>query len=137
MGNRRIYYFFSFVLVLISTFFSCTEEVDEPVILTEDVLYLSGERVRLSGRIYSNGGKEISEHGFEISINETYNNPILIQNGVKSSLGAFIGESSQLIADEEYYYRAFAVINDVKLYGASKSFVTLNTSLSSFNPHFA
>ena len=60
-----------------------SEEVEEAVILTEDVLYLSGERVRLSGRIYSNGGKEISEHGFEISLSESYENPILIQNGIK------------------------------------------------------
>ncbi len=125
--------FFAFFIALIS----CEEEEEESVILTEGILFLSGERVRLSGRIYSNGGDEVTDHGFEIATSETFDNPILIQNGERATLGAFIGESEQLDSEMDYYYRAYAEINNVVFYGDVKSFLTLTSSLSSFSPQFA
>lgn len=130
-------YLFSLIFALLILSISCSQIEEEAIIITEDVLFLSGERVRLSGRIYSNGGGEVSDHGFEIGNNDSFDNPILIQNGTRSTLGAFIGESSQLISDKNYFYRAYAVIEDVIFYGESKSFLTLNSSLTSFSPHFA
>lgn len=130
-------YLFSLVFASLTIFISCIQAEEESVILTEGVLFLSGERVRLSGRIYSNAGSEVSEHGFEIDVSEIFNNPEIIKIGSKSTLGAFIGESNQLVSDQNYFYRAFAIIDDAIVYGTIKSFLTLNSSLSSFSPHFA
>jgi hypothetical protein len=129
-------------LIIISALFlffsSCEDEQLTPVVITENVLYVSGEIVRLSGRIYENGGKEASEHGFEISKNADFNSvDVNINLGSINSLGQFFGSDSTLISKSDYYFRAYAVINSTIYHGKEKQFRTLSPLLNTFNPKIA
>ena len=125
------------ILLIIVGLFGCEDDTQESVVLTEEVLLLSGERGRLSGRIYSIGGGEASQHGFEISTSSEFSNPILIELGPRTELGSFIGESNLLSSNTEYYYRAFALIGGTTFYGETKSFSTLSVSVRSYEPKTA
>ncbi len=115
-------------------FISCEEESQETLILTEDILYLSGEKVRLSGRLYSLDGKKLDNHGFLIDEDEHFSSPQKIDLGGKANLGLFIGETSNLAAQTKYFYKAFGTVSGKDYYGQIKSTNTLRPSIKSFSP---
>lgn len=99
---------FIFLSLLLGLFNACQDEVDfEPSLLTEEVLYLSGERVRLLGRVITNQAIEAADHGFQISESEQFSQPIVISLGERNGPGRFIGETDGLEIGRTYYARAF------------------------------
>lgn len=107
-----------FLALFFGTFSSCQEEVDfEPSLFTEEVLYLSGERVRLLGRVITNQNIEASDHGFQVSESEQFSQPIVISLGERTGPGRFIGESNGLEAGTTYYARAFLRTGSEEIFG--------------------
>lgn len=134
MFRKSLLYLFLFLSVLQ---FQCEREQEETVVLTEAILLLSGERVRMSGRIYSLANEQISEHGFEVSTTNQFIDPIVVSLGEKSDLGSFIGETNDLISNTNYFFRAFVISDRAIVYGNAINFNSLNLSISSFSPSTA
>ncbi len=104
------------------------------VVITEDVLYISGEKVRLTGRVIEATGA-VDDHGFYISTDADFTSPITIALGPKANgLGRFIGEYDRLDINTGYYYRSFANIKGQEVTGQIKEFASLKPSLDIFFP---
>ncbi len=104
------------------------------IVLTEDVIYISGEIVRITGRVLETDGN-VDEHGFHIAKDPEFSSPIIISLGPKTDgLGRFIGEYELLNIDSKYYFRSFANINGTEVTGQIKEFKSLNPGLESFSP---
>ncbi len=132
----RMKYFY--IIILAIGVMGCEEEQKSPIVITEDVLYLSGEIVKLSGRIYDNGGSPVSEHGFEISTSENFDSDVTtLKLGSTNNIGQFIGSDSALVNGEEYSYRAYMVSNENIVYGKVKGFQTLSPRIKNFSPQLA
>lgn len=117
---------------------ACTqEEAATTVITTEEVIFVSGDRVRVLGRLITNQPISTSDHGFQISTNESFSSPILVSLGVKEGPGRFIGEAGELEGGQDYFVRAFASIGGVDLYGQVLEVTTLTPAIESFSPNFA
>jgi len=130
-------YFQSICLGLVALFLlSCEQEgTTEPALLTEEVLYLSGEQVRLLGRVITNQEINASDHGFYIGDNENFSNPIIVSLGQKARPGRFIGEYIGLETERTYYAKSFATINGKQIYSNTINFTTLSTDLISVSPN--
>ncbi|RPA70010.1 IPT/TIG domain protein [Cyclobacteriaceae bacterium YHN15] len=123
-------------VLLFSVFSSCEEKIDvTPSIITEDVLYVSGERLRISGRIITTQNIEASDHGFYISENESFNQPTTISLGERVNPGRFIGEISSLVIDRKYFVKAFVTIQDENIFGNIAEVETLSPSVFNFSPN--
>jgi hypothetical protein len=123
-------------VLLFSVFSSCEEKIDvTPSIITEDVLYVSGERLRISGRIITTQNIEASDHGFYISENESFNQPTIISLGERVNPGRFIGEISSLVIDRKYFVKAFVTIQDENIFGNIAEVETLSPSVFNFSPN--
>ena len=112
----------SFLLSLIAISFFITGCEDDnfnvdPVILTEQMLFVSGEQVRLSGRLVATENQSVSDHGFIISAEPSFSNPITISLGERTTPGRFIGETTGLNVGQTYYWKAFSVIDGSPLEG--------------------
>ncbi|MHA7131753.1 IPT/TIG domain-containing protein [Algoriphagus namhaensis] len=132
---RRIYLFLG--LVLFSFLASCSEDDPETTILvTEEVLLTSGEQVRILGRLITNQAISLSDHGFYLSTDESFSNPIIISLGAKEGPGRFIGESDELLPSRDYFARAFMDRGNGVEFGNTITLQTLATDLQSFTPGF-
>ena len=117
---------------------SCTEEEEATlVVTTEEVIFVSGEKVRALGRIITNQPISATDHGFQLSTSENFASPIIISLGLKDGPGRFIGETSGLSLDQIYFIRAYATIGGVELFGESLEIKTLKPVIDSFGPSFA
>ena len=131
-----------FIVILCPVYFmvqSCEEDtfVVDPVVVTEEVMFVSGERVRLSGRLVAFENQAVSDHGFTLSLDEAFSNPITISLGQRTIPGKFIGETSGLSSGEVYYWKPFSVIDGKILEGEPGQFTTLLPGIISFTPTFA
>ncbi len=125
------------LLISITIFSSCEESPNLPyIVVSEEILYVSSEQVRLIGRVISMGDQPIHDHGFEIDLNESFNSPIRVSLGEKSSPGRFLGESSGLTSDTQYYWRSYIETGDRVIFGEVKTFLTLTPGLVDFSPKF-
>lgn len=116
---------------------ACTEEEEKSTILvTEDVLYASGEQVRLLGRLISNQHTKANDHGFYLSTDENFSSPIILSLGVKEGAGRFIGEIDGLTVGSNYYAKSFMDIGNGLEFGNVLEVKTLNPGLESFLPKF-
>ena len=113
----------------------CTTESEiQNIVLTEDVLYLSGERVRITGRVFEINGT-VDDHGFYISKDPDFSSPIVISLGAKENgLGRFIGEYELLEINTVYHFRSYANVGGIEITGQSKEFTTLKSRIDSFSP---
>ncbi|GMQ28827.1 IPT/TIG domain-containing protein [Algoriphagus confluentis] len=127
----------SLLLVLIGGW-ACTEEVDTPIIVaTEDVLFVGGTNVRLSGRLITNREVTATDHGFLISESEAFSSPITISLGTKDGPGRFIGETSGLRIAQQYWVKAFSEVDGEQLFGAAVPIRTLTPQLDGYFPNFS
>lgn len=134
----KIMKYFYIITLLAAALVGCEEETSEAIVLTEDVLYVTGERVRISGRIYENGGMEVSDHGFEIALDDQFTEVIAnISLGPTNKLGQFLGYNDALDMGSAYYYRAYMLTSEGQLVGETKEFSTLETRLTTFFPLIA
>lgn len=125
------------ILLVLMLGWACTEEETETtVIVTEEVLYTSAENVRLLGRLITNQSINLADHGFYISEDENFSQPIIISLGAKSGPGRFIGESSELTNSKTYYAKAFMDLGGEIQYGNIIELTTLSPQLDSFSPAY-
>lgn len=122
-------------LILVFTFFAC-EEQDEiiPSVVTEDALLVSGERMRLSGRIITTQNIFASDHGFYISENEGFSDPIIISLGERERPGRFVGETSGLSIERSYFVKSFVDLPDGIVFGNVVNIETLSPRVRDFTP---
>ncbi len=124
------------VFILFLLFTSC--ESDDPElevsVYTEEVVFTSGEKVIMTGRILSSENVNVSEHGFHISESEDFTNPSTISLGERTVPGRFVGEFIGLSIDLDYYCRAFIIENGVEKLGNVLDFSTLNPRIVDFSP---
>ena len=124
------------VLLQIST--SCTEdEISNTSVVTEDIIFISGEIVRMTGRVLAIGGDKIDDHGFVISENEMFSSPLTISLGEKSIPGRFVGESRELDLQTTYFTRSFVSVGGDVIYGNVETFTTLSFTVIDFEPRSA
>ena len=73
---------------------ACSEDLlDEINVLSERVLFVGSDNIRLSGRILATQDVSLSDHGFEIADNATFTNPERISLGEIVDTGGFLGET--------------------------------------------
>lgn len=126
----------TFLLALLGLISSCQEEVDfEPSLLTEEVLYLSGERVRLLGRIITNQNIEAVDHGFQVSESEQFSQPIVVSLGERKSPGRFIGETAGLVPGRRYFARTYLKLSSGEIFGNSITLESLLPAVLSISPN--
>jgi len=104
------------------------------IIVTEDLLYISGERIRITGRLIEVDGN-VDDHGFHIAKNPDFSAPIVISLGPKENgLGRFIGEYELLEINTVYYFRSYANIAGNEVHGQTKQFSSLIPRIDSYHP---
>ena len=131
-GYKHWIFFIAFVPFISS----CDFDDDSNVVLTEEVIYVSSETVRLGGRIVAISG-DISDHGFEIADNDQMKGPIRLPLGTKVSLGFFTTTYDQLNSNTQYYVRAFAESAGSIVYGDIQIISTQQPSVVDYSPKIA
>ncbi|MFD2202315.1 IPT/TIG domain-containing protein [Shivajiella indica] len=123
------------ILALNLLVFSCEEERSGSFnILTEEIVNVSGERVIVMGRIIAFQNIPMQDHGFYISNNESFNQPIIHSMGQTDRPGRFAGEISGLNLGVTYFAKAFVVRDGEILFGNTLTFETLGAVLDDFQP---
>lgn len=107
------------------------------LVFTEEIIYVSGEIVRATGRVIAPGEVDITAHGFEISTNQDFSNPITIDLGNRSVPGRFIGEYLTLSNETDYFLRAFMIIDGKISTGEIYPFSTLGVEIDDFTPKYS
>ncbi|MGY6522491.1 MAG: IPT/TIG domain-containing protein [Mongoliitalea sp.] len=125
------------LLIFIFGIFSSCEEVEDftTSLATEDVLYLSGERVRLLGRILTTQAVNASDHGFYIATNENFTQPLIISLGQRTNPGRFIGETTGLQVDQQYFVKSFLSLEGEMLFGNIIELNTLTPAATGLQPN--
>lgn len=132
---RQIFTFALLALLLIGG--ACTEDDPETTILvTEEVLFASGEQLRILGRLITNQSINANDHGFYLASDENFSNPLLISLGPKEGPGRFIGETSGLNTGQTYFVKAFMDLGSGPEFGNVIEVATLNPGIESFSPKF-
>lgn len=126
---------------LIALFFfsvSCDQEEDGTLsVQTEELLYVSGDQVRILGRVISSQSLGLVDHGFYLSQDESFASPEIISLGEKNGPGRFIGVQDGLTAGVPYFVKAFIELDGELIFGQVVEFSTLNAALDSFTPAFS
>jgi IPT/TIG domain-containing protein len=126
-------------LLLLSLFLfsSCEEELEsEALVFAEDVIFVSGEILRITGRVVSSGSVTITDHGFQIAENPEFTSPIIVSLGERSIPGRFIGTYEHLSPGTDFYVRAFLVSKGETQFSESLEFSSLESELIDFSPIF-
>lgn len=115
---------------------ACTEENETTFVVTEEILYASGEQVRLLGRVISNQSVQVQDHGFYLSKDPNFASPIILSLGAKDGPGRFIGQVSDLEVNQLYYAKSFFNTGAGDEFGNVVEVRTLPVGLESFSPTF-
>ncbi|MDF2158819.1 IPT/TIG domain-containing protein [Algoriphagus sp. CAU 1675] len=126
------------IIAMLLLGWGCTEEEDGLTsVATEEALFVSGEKIRLLGRLISNQAMNADDHGFYLSSSESFTSPIKVSLGVKDGPGRFIGEADGLEIGELYFVKAFASIGGQEIMGEVLEIQTLLPAIIDFSPSFA
>ena len=128
----------AFVFLMLFASWSCTEEENTPILVsTEDILFVGGDKLRVSGRLLTNREVFADEHGFVFSTDSSFSSPILLSLGEKTEPGRFIGEKSGFKIGQTYFVKAFAEVDGQRLEGQAVELKTLTPSIASFSPTYS
>jgi hypothetical protein len=128
----------AFVFLMLFVSWSCTEEENTPILVsTEDILFVGGDKLRVSGRLLTNREVFADEHGFVFSTDASFSSPILLSLGEKTEPGRFIGEKSGFKIGQTYFVKAFAEVDGQRLEGQAVELKTLTPSIASFSPTYS
>ncbi len=126
------------IIAMLFLGWGCTEEKDSLTsVSTEEVLFVSGEKIRLLGRLISNQAMGADDHGFYLSSSESFSSSIKVSLGKKNAPGRFIGEMDGLEIGELYFVKAFASIGGQEMFGETLEIHTLSPAITGFSPSFA
>jgi hypothetical protein len=127
----------SFLFFILLALWSCTQEDETPILVsTEEVLFVGGDKIRVSGRLLANREVLAEDHGFEFSTQSSFANPIIVSLGEKNQPGRFIGEKNGFKLSQTYFVKAFATINGKRLEGKVIELSTLSPAVTSFAPSY-
>jgi hypothetical protein len=133
--NKFIFPLFSLFIVFLLTLSSCEDEVfQEPSVITEEVLFVSGENARFLGRVITNQVVDVADHGFYISETENFSNPKIISLGERNRPGRFIGEVTGLSIQKNYFVKAFVKVGDAVYTSDILTLRTLSPKIDAFFP---
>ncbi|MCL6257792.1 IPT/TIG domain-containing protein [Aquiflexum sp. TKW24L] len=125
----------SLLVIFLGIFSSCQEENQIPTsLVTEDIIYLSGERARILGRILTTQNVAATDHGFYISESESFFQPKIITLGERTLPGRFIGEINELEIEKQYYVKSFIALPDGILFGNVLIIKTLSPDAFDISP---
>ncbi len=128
----------AFVFLMLFASWSCTEEENTPVLVsTEEILFVGGDKLRVSGRLLTNREVFADEHGFVFSTDASFSSPILLSLGEKREPGRFIGEKNGFKIGQTYFVKAFAEVDGQRLEGQAVELKTLTPSIASFSPTYS
>lgn len=129
--------FYLGILVMLLLSIGCTEEESGTTLLvTEEVLYTSGEQVRILGRLITNQPVSASDHGFYLSQDANFASPVIISLGAKEGAGKFVGQTFGLSSRKKYFAKAFMDIGNGIEFGNVVELETLAAGLDSYSPRF-
>lgn len=128
----------SCIFIMLLAFGSCTQEDDTPILVsTEDLLFVGGDKVRISGRLLTNREVLATDHGFLFSSEPSFAGAQTLSLGQKNGPGRFIGESSGFKIGQTYFAKAYADVDGLRIEGDVVELKTLTPSVSSFSPSYA
>jgi hypothetical protein len=135
MEKRKIG-FISLLVIFLVIFSSCEEENQIPTsLVTEEIIYLSGEKARILGRILTTQNVAATDHGFYISESESFTQPKIITLGERTLPGRFIGEINELEIEKQYYVKSFIALPDGILFGNILIIKTLSPDAFNIYPN--
>lgn len=124
--------------LLLSSFASCDDDsVSMSRVNTEDFVYVSSERLLITGRVLIISTQGLSDHGFQVSKSEDFSDFITLSLGPKQTPGKFIGEFDDLEPGVNYFCRSYAEDETGLVTGNIKEVTTLNPFIESFTPSMA
>jgi hypothetical protein len=125
------------ILSMLFLGWACTQkETGTTVLVTEEVLFTSGEQVRLLGRLISDQAIDASDHGFYLSADPSFSSPVIISLGPKNVPGRFIGQTSGLLIGKAYFAKSFINLGGEVQFGNVLQLATQNPEAESFSPAF-
>jgi hypothetical protein len=128
--------FLSLVFMLMCIL-SCTEEDSEVILVTtEEVLFASGDEIRLLGRVISNQELSLVDHGFYVSEDASFSSPAIVSLGEKDGPGRFIGQLTGLRVGRPYFAKAFMDRGAEIEFGNVLELSTLEPAIIDFSPKF-
>jgi hypothetical protein len=128
----------AFVFLMLFASWACTEEENAPILVsTEDILFVGGDKLRVSGRLLTNREVFAEEHGFVFSTDASFSSPILLSLGEKREPGRFIGEKNGFKIGQTYFVKAFAEVDGQRLEGQAVELKTLTPSIARFSPTYS
>ena len=128
---------FLYAVLGIAMFCSSCESDDittDVSVFTEEIVFASGESAIMTGRVLAQGTTAVEDHGFQISTDENFTNPLIISLGEKDLPGRFVGEINQLDIRINYYCRAYITIKGETKTGNILDFSTLSPRAIDFTP---
>lgn len=125
------------VLTLLCLNWSCAEdEAENTFVVTEEILHLSGDQIRMMGRIISNQQIAVTDHGFYLATDSGFQNPIVVSLGEKSGPGRFVGEANSLESGQTYFLKSFIERGGELSFGDVMELETLEAFIDSYSPSF-
>jgi len=132
-SNFWIIPLFSLILGILP---SCLDEFesDSVIVSSEELIFVSAERVALLGRLHSATGTP-DAFGFEIAEDASFSAPVIVPAETEPELGAFVARYNELSASTDYFARAYVTIGGETTLGEVISFTSLNFDIASFEPN--
>ncbi len=131
----KIKYAIPFLAFFCMFFIACEEEaIIPPSVFTEEVVFSSGEKVILSGRILSNEDVSLEDHGFQISESADFNSNLIVSLGERLVPGRFVSEYRDLDIQTDYFIRSYILLNGETIIGNTLLFSTLKPKVIDFSP---
>ena len=128
----------AFIFLVLLAVGSCTQEDDTPILVsTEDLLFVGGDKIRISGRLLTNKEVVATDHGFLFSLESSFSSVQTLSLGEKNSPGRFIGESSGFKIGQTYFAKAYAEVNGQRIEGEVLELKTLTPVVTNFSPNYA
>ncbi len=126
------------ILLIVLILYGCEEPIsDDVVVLQENVVYLSSERLVLTGRIVSQTQIDALDHGFLVADNEALTNPVTISLGAQDVPGRFVGSYEQLTPDTRYWAVAYVLTGNGEIRSEPQLFTSLKPAITDFSPAVA
>lgn len=126
------------IFLLLFALGSCTQEDNTPILVaTEDLLFVGGDKVRISGRLLTNKEVIATDHGFLFSAQSSFSSAQTLSLGQKNGPGRFIGESTGFKIGQTYFAKAYADVDGQRIEGEVVELKTLTPSVTSFSPTYA
>ncbi|MGY6559135.1 MAG: IPT/TIG domain-containing protein [Nitritalea sp.] len=121
-------------ILFILLVFACSEEREQRVaLITEEIIYTSGERVRILGRVLTSTRFQSEDHGF-ILYDAAGAEVERLSLGASENPGRFIGEFGDLQLRTTYQVAAFIRQGQQELLAERIDFETLDPDIVSFSP---